>query len=97
MMSQDFGISMPQQHAAARYRAPVRYLVVIEAGGTMVARLYLATRELVNECDASAAEIAALTAGLTPKLGALDPEWDEALKGYNLLERAGAEVYTLAL
>lgn len=96
-MSQDFGISMPQRHAANRYRAPVRYLVVIDAGGAMVARLYLATRELVNECDASSAEIAALTTGLTPKVGTLEPEWDQALKGYNLLERAGAEVYTLAL
>jgi hypothetical protein len=96
-MSQDFGISMPPKHGATPHRAPVRYLVVIDAGGAMVARLYLATRELVNECDASSAEIAALTVGLAPKVGTLEPEWDAALKGYNLLERAGAEVYTLTL
>lgn len=94
-MSQDFGISMPAAHARGEPRAQARYLVVIDSGGGMVARLYSVTRKLLIECDAATNEISTLTAGLRPKVGALEPEWDGALQGYNLLERAGAEVFTL--
>jgi hypothetical protein len=95
-MSQNFGITMPAAHTAQTLRAPVRYVVVIDSGGSMVARLFLADRALVNECDAAAAEVANTTAGLRPALGAQGREWDAALKGYSAQERAGAEVYTLA-
>lgn len=95
-MAQNFGIAMPAPHTAQAHRQPVRYLVVIDSGGSMVARLYLANRELVNECDAATTEVANSTAGLLPARGALGAEWDGALRGYSRQERAGAEVYTLA-
>jgi hypothetical protein len=94
-MGQNFGIAMPAAHAASPHRQPVRYLVVIDSGGGMVARLFLANRELVNEFDAAATEVASTTAGLRPVLGALGAEWDGALMGYSAEERARAEVYTL--
>jgi hypothetical protein len=96
-MSQNFGIAMPAAHGATLHRLPVRYLVVIDAGGAMVARLFLDTRELANEFDAAATEVSNMTAGLTPRLGALGPEWDSALEGFSEEQRATAEVYTLAL
>lgn len=95
-MSQNFGIAMPAAHATVAHRPPVRYVVVIDSGGSMVARLFLASRELVNECDAAAAEVASTTAGLRPEVGASGREWDLALRGYGVQERARAEVYTLA-
>lgn len=95
-MSQNFGIAMPQARAVHAHRPPVRYVVVIDSGGSMVARLFLANRELVNECDAAATEVANTTAGIRPVQGAVGSEWDAALKGYSALERATAEVYTLA-
>lgn len=94
-MSQNFGIAMPQAHSLAPHREPVRYLVLIESGGGMVARLFLANRELVNECDAAATEVANTTAGIRPARGATGSEWDAALKGFGAHERATAEVYTL--
>ena len=96
-MSQNFGISMPAAHQSEPHRAPVRYLVVIDSGGGRVARLCLDTRVAVNEFDAAVTEVANATAGLTPALGALGPEWDVALQGHSRQERAGAEVYTLGL
>lgn len=96
-MSQNFGISMPAASIPALHRMPVRYLVVIDAGGAMVARLFLATRELVNECDAAVTEVSNMTAGLVPEVGALGAAWDDALEGFSQEQRAGAEVYTLAL
>jgi hypothetical protein len=95
-MSQNFGIAMPAAHAASSHRPPVRYLVVMDSGAGMVARLFLANRELVNEFDAAATEVASTTTGLQPVVGALGTEWDEALKGLSPQERALAEVYTLA-
>jgi hypothetical protein len=94
-MGQNFGIAMPAVHTASAHRQPVRYLVVIDAGGGMVARLFLANRVAVNEFDAAATEVAKTTAGLTPTVGAQGPEWDLALKGHSAQERAAAEVYTL--
>jgi hypothetical protein len=96
-MSQNFGISMPAAHSAVPHRLPVRYLVVIDAGGAMVARLFLETRELANEFDAAATEVSNMTAGLTPDVGAQGPEWDGALQGFSDAQRASAEVYKLAL
>lgn len=96
-MSQNFGIAMPAPHDAVPHRAPVRYLVIINSGGVMVARLFLATRVLVNEFDAAVTEVSNATAGLTPAVGALGAEWDLALQGHSTQERARAEVYTLGL
>lgn len=95
-MSQNFGIAMPAPHRAIAHRAPVRYLVILDSGGAMVARMFLASRELVSECDGAATEVANMTAGIKPAVGALGAEWDVALGGHNTLERSTAAVYTLA-
>ena len=94
-MSQGFGSESPRAHAHTAHRKPVRYLVVIDSGGTTVARLFLDTRELVAEFDAGTEEAAQMTAWLVPTKGADGPEWDHALEGHSAAERSAAEVYTL--
>ena len=94
-MSQGFGIESPAEHTRSPHRPPARYLVVIDAAGAMVARLFIATRELVAEFDASTEEVALMTRGLAPAVGASGPEWDRALEGHSTAERDAAEVYTL--
>ena len=96
-MSQTFGMETPREHPSTPHRKPVRYLVVIDAGGSMVARLFLDAREMVAEFDAAVEEVAAMTNGLVPQLGALGPEWDLALQGHSAVERAAAMVYTLQI
>lgn len=72
-----------------------RYLVVIEAGGETVARMFDADRHQVEEFDASSSEVAVMTHGLTPEHSADTPEWRPALAGHSARERQQAEVYTL--
>ena len=94
-MGQGFGIESPGAHRHTLYRAPVRYLVLIDAGGSRLARLYLATHEQVAEFDAGTEEVAQMTQGIRPAVGALGPEWNPALDGHSAAERGAAEVYTL--
>lgn len=94
-MSQDFGSERPRSHTQTSHRKPARYLVVIDSGGFIVARLFLETRELVAEFDAGTEEAAQMMAGLVPTRGADGPEWDRALEGHSALERRNAEIYTL--
>ncbi len=94
-MSQNFGSESPRAHVQTSHRKPARYLVVIESGGFVLARLFLATRELVAEFDAGTEEAAQMTVGLVPTKGADGPEWDAALEGHSAAERRAAEVYTL--
>lgn len=96
-MSQTFGMESPQAHAQTLHRKPVRYLVVIESGGSMIARLFLDTREMVSEMDAAVEELGSMTAGLVPVEGAMGSEWDAALAGHSATERAAAKVFTLAV
>lgn len=96
-MSQTFGMEAPREHKPTAHRPPVRYLVIIEAGGSMVARLFLATRDQVAEFDAAVEEVTGMTRGLVPQAGALGTEWDQALQSHNAAERAAAVVYTLAV
>lgn len=94
-MSQTFGMEAPRGHTDTPRPAPARYLVVIDSGGYMVARMFLETREQVSECDAAVEEVTVMTQHLVPQRGALGHEWDVALSGHSRAERAGAEVYTL--
>jgi hypothetical protein len=94
-MSQGFGSESPRTHAQTSHRKPARFLVVIDSGGTTVARLFLETRELVAEFDAGTEEAAQMTAGRAPTQGADGPEWDRALEGHSAVERRAADVYTL--
>jgi hypothetical protein len=94
-MSEDYGLPTPGAHRQTTHRAPVRYLVLIDAGDGMIARLFLASREPAGEVDAGTEEVAQMTRGLLPERSAAAPEWDQALAGHNPAERAAAEVYTL--
>ena len=94
-MSQTFGMESPGEHSHTAHRPPALYLVLIEAAGAMVARLFLATREPAGEFDAGVEEVGVMTRGLVPAAGALGAEWDTALQGHNAAERGAAQVYTL--
>lgn len=94
-MGQGFGGESPRAHTQTARRRPARFLVVIDSGGSVVARLFLETHEQVAEFDAATEEAAQMTAGRVPARGAGGPEWDRALEGHSAAERAAAEVYTL--
>jgi hypothetical protein len=96
-MSQSFGSESPRAHVRKTHRRPARFLVVIDAGGFAVARLFLETREPIAEFDAATQEVAQLTAGIVPARGAEGAEWDRALEGHSAAERRAAAVYTLPL
>jgi len=94
-MAQVFGNEIPRQHSQTPTRKVTRYLVVIESGGSAVARLFIDTREQVAEFDASTEEVTVMTQGLVPATGAEGAEWDHALAGHSASERSAARVFTL--
>ena len=96
-MGQGFGSESPRAHAQTSHRPPARYLVVIDAGGSAIARLFIATREQVAEFDAGTEEVVQMTAGLVPAKCAGASDWDRALEGHSAAERSAADVYTLAV
>ncbi len=79
------------------HSSPVKFLIIIDSGGAMVARLYDADRVHVIDLDASTEEVATTIAGVRPADGATAPEWDAALAGHSAIEREQAQVYTLPL
>src|SRR3982751_3414093 len=96
-MSHGFGIESPAKHRDTTPRPVSRWLVVTDAGGFRVARLFLDTRQQVAEFDASTEETVSMTRGLVPTVGAQGPEWDAALASHSAQERAAARVYELQL
>jgi len=94
-MSQNFGMERPGAHQQAAHRAPARFLVLIDAAGSIVARLFSESREEVAEFDAGTEEVALMTKGLQSTKGASGPEWDRGLSGHSESERVDAEVYWL--
>jgi peptidoglycan hydrolase-like protein with peptidoglycan-binding domain len=94
-MSQGFGGEAPRAHTHTQYQKPARYIVVIDSGGSALARLFLDNREQIAEFDAGAEEASRMTAGLVPIVGAQGPEWDRALAGHSAAERSAAHVYAL--
>ncbi len=94
-MDQAFGSEHPHAHAHPPERQPSRYLVVIDAAESPVARLFLDTREPAGQFDAGTEEVVQMMAGRSPSIGACGAEWDAALRGHTAEERARAEVYTL--
>ncbi|UZD56286.1 hypothetical protein [Caldimonas aquatica] len=74
---------------------PARYLVLIESGGAMVARLFDVQRRLLAEFDAGSEEVGMMTEGLQPVREAHRPEWDAALAGHSSSEREAALIYAL--
>lgn len=96
-MSQNYGSEAPRAHSHTQHQPPARYLVVIDANGSTIARLFLESREQVAEFDAGSEEATQMTIGLVPQQCAAAPEWDAALAGHSADERSAADVYTLAL
>ena len=96
-MSHGFGNELPRAHANTSLRSHARYLVVIDSGGYMVARLFLESREQVAEFDASTEEVAQMIRPLRAEHDAADPKWDRALAGHSAAERAEARVYVLEI
>ena len=94
-VNQGFGSESPRAHTQTSHRQPARYLVVIDSGGSAIARLFLDTREQVAEFDAATEEAAQMTGGLVPSKGADGIEWDRALEGHSAAERRDADIYTL--
>ena len=94
-MEHGFGMERPPAHHAAPMQPPARYLVLIEAAGPMLALMFTEARELVANFDGGTEEVALMTRGLQPVVGATGPEWDRALAGHSDEERAAAEVFTL--
>ncbi len=94
-MSQTYGIPAHETSSFKPHREPVRYVVLIDAGGSGVAMLFLASREKVWEFDAGAMEVSSMTSGIMPTVGAKDPVWDLALSGHSKAERDEARVYDL--
>jgi hypothetical protein len=90
-----FGIERPAAHHAAALQPAARYLVLIEAAGPVLALMFTESRELVANIDGGAEEVALMTRGLQPVVGASGPEWDRALAGHSANERAAAGVFTL--
>jgi hypothetical protein len=76
-------------------KKPARYLVMIEADGAMLARLFDVERRQLTEFDASSEEVVVMTRGLTPTLEAAGATWDAALAGHSDSERHAARVYVL--
>lgn len=96
-MGQGFGMETPAKHHPGALRQAARYLVVIESGGVMLARLFLETREQIAEFDASTEEMASMISGADATQGAGGAQWDRALAGHSADERAAAKVYRLAI
>ncbi len=96
-MSHGFGNELPRAHSNTSPRLRARYLVVIDSGGFMVARLFLESREQVAEFDASTEEVAQMIMRLQADNNAGDPQWDRALAGHSAAERAEARVYMLEI
>ncbi len=96
-MSQAFGIPAPCHPSHAPHQEPARYLVLIQAAGASVAKLFLASRQPVAEFDGASEEVGSMTGSLLPTPGADGPEWDAALAGHSAEERRQASVFTLAV
>ncbi|HJV69779.1 hypothetical protein [Ideonella sp.] len=94
-MNHGFGMEAHGSHPTGEHRKPARYLLLIDAGGSTVARLFTDTFVPVGEFDAGSEEVAVMTQHLKPAAGADAPAWDNALEGHSPAERAAAVVYTL--
>lgn len=96
-MAQNYGIQAQQEGTESPDLPPARYLVLIDSAsdGARLARLFLASRDLVAEFDAGAPEVQLMIRGVASSRTASLPQWDDALAGHSAQERAMAEVYSL--
>lgn len=96
-MTDSLGDEAPLRHVPHELRRHAKYLVLIDAGGPRVARLFDEQRRELAEFDASLEEVAQMVHGLQPERGADGPQWDRALEGHSRDERQAADVYVLDL
>jgi hypothetical protein len=94
-MSDSLGDEARGRYAPHVFRKVARHLVVIDAGGQAVARLFDEHRQPLAEFDAASEEVALMTKGLQSAKVAGGREWDDVLNGHSIDERRAAEVYTL--
>ncbi len=74
---------------------PARFLVLIDAGDGMVARLFDAGHRHIIDIDASSWEVAEMTAARMPAEGADQAEWGRLLEGHSEAQQRAARIYTL--
>ena len=74
---------------------PARFLVLIESGEGMIARLFDAEHAPLGEFDASSFEVAEMTSRNVPSLGIDAAVWGHALDGHSPPQLGAARVYTL--
>lgn len=79
------------------HSSPVKFLIMIDAGGSMVARMFDANRVHIIDMDAATEEVVEAIEGIVPTHTGMEPEWELALAGHNAAERAAAQVYILAV
>ena len=96
-MSQTFGIEASHPGGKMAHRSAVRFVVVIDSGGSRSAMLFSAQRELLAQIDAGSEEAASLVRGAEAVKGADQPVWDQALQGHAMEHRVAADIYALAL
>ncbi len=77
------------------HKTPVKYLVLIESDGAMLAKLYDAHLVEVNDIDAASEEVAVMTQGLTPQRSGNDATWSRVLAGHGEPQRQAARIFTL--
>jgi hypothetical protein len=76
---------------------PVKYLVLIEAAGIPVARLFDADKAHILDIDATSEEVVDMTGGHTPERSGADSRWDILLGGHTSQERREAQIFTLEI
>lgn len=96
-MSQTYGIESPRKYTDRIEHERVHYVIVIDSDGMSIARLLRDKKAQLAEFDASVPEVVQMIQGIEPVKGALGEEWDDALRGHSMAERAAADVYTLKM
>jgi hypothetical protein len=76
---------------------PVKYLVLIEAAGAPVARLFDGDNAHILDIDATSEEVVDMTGGHVPEHTGADARWDSLLGGHTAQERRDAQIFTLEI
>ncbi|CAN5571669.1 hypothetical protein BH09PSE5_BH09PSE5_16720 [soil metagenome] len=74
---------------------PVKYLVLIDAAGAPVARMFDADMVHILDIDATSEEVVDMTGGHVPAYNAAESQWESMLAGHTLEERKSAQIFTL--